>query len=242
MKGDRFQTTVGCEYDSKHCYVAFSLKYQTRGGHIHTLWTFRERYEGKTYSANIRLDRLAGKDVKFILEMSAYGSPTGDSAIWGNPVIVGKGVSNGTSTSGWNTYRDSIVPFSFMFPPDSTVDNSIKTIDLPYVAGTNLDGKYLVVNTSVADTSDCLTDKEDPSTPEPVKFGELEFMKQTGVGGHEENVQDWVAYSAKDPLEKTCVSLTFTLSYTIPEVSGNPEFNEAAESAVFEKIMSTFTW
>ena len=88
--GDRFQTTVGCEFGATSCYVAYRLDYQV-GSTIRTFWTFRERYEGWTYSANLDLSPLAGQEVKFILYMSAYGSPLGDRALWGNPVIVRKG-------------------------------------------------------------------------------------------------------------------------------------------------------
>ena len=95
--GDRFQTKVGCESGATSCYVAYRLDYEV-GGTTKTYWTFRERYEGLTYSANIDLTPLAGKDVKFILYISAYGSPTGDRALWGNPVIVRKGSGSPTVT------------------------------------------------------------------------------------------------------------------------------------------------
>ena len=89
--GDYFQTTVGCESGATSCYVAYRLDYKI-GNTIKTFWSFRERYEGLTYNANISLAPLSGKDVKFILYISAYGSPTGDRAIWGNPVITRKGI------------------------------------------------------------------------------------------------------------------------------------------------------
>ena len=89
-KGDRFQTTVGCELGATFCYVAYRLDYEV-GGTTKTFWTFRERHEGWTYDANLDLSPLAGKEVKFILYISAYGSPAGDRALWGNPVIVRKG-------------------------------------------------------------------------------------------------------------------------------------------------------
>jgi len=88
--GDRFQTRVGCEFGATSCYVVHRLDYEV-GSTIRTFWTFRERYEGLTYDANINLSLLAGQDVKFILYISAYGSPAGDRALWGNPVIVRKG-------------------------------------------------------------------------------------------------------------------------------------------------------
>jgi Ig-like domain from next to BRCA1 gene len=89
--GDKFQTTVGCEAGATTCYVAYRLDYKT-GGVVKTFWTFRERFEGLTYTANLNLAPLAGKDVSFILYISAYGSPTGDRALWGNPVILRSGI------------------------------------------------------------------------------------------------------------------------------------------------------
>ncbi|HKI54708.1 MAG TPA: NBR1-Ig-like domain-containing protein, partial [Anaerolineales bacterium] len=89
--GDYFQTTVGCEFGATSCYVAYRLDYKV-GNTIKTFWTFRERYEGWTYNANFSLAPLAGQEVKFILYMSAYGSPIGDRALWGNPVITRKGI------------------------------------------------------------------------------------------------------------------------------------------------------
>jgi hypothetical protein len=89
--GDSFQATVGCEAGATSCYVAYRLDYQV-GNSIKTFWTFRERYEGWTYNANISLAPLSGQTVKFILYISAYGSPVGDRALWGNPVITRKGI------------------------------------------------------------------------------------------------------------------------------------------------------
>jgi hypothetical protein len=90
QSGDRFQATVGCEFNAASCYVAYRLDYQV-GSTIRTFWSFRERYEGLTYNVNLDLSPLAGQSVRFILYVSAYGSPNGDFALWGNPVIVRKG-------------------------------------------------------------------------------------------------------------------------------------------------------
>jgi hypothetical protein len=87
QSGDRFQATIGCEYGYSACYVAYSLYYQIGSGTIRKFWTFRERYEGLTYKANLDLSSLANQDVKFILAVSAYGSATGDRALWVNPII-----------------------------------------------------------------------------------------------------------------------------------------------------------
>jgi hypothetical protein len=74
QSGDRFQATIGCEFGATSCYVAYRLDYEV-GGTIKTFWTFRERYEGLTYNANLNLTPLAGQDVRFILYISAYGLP-----------------------------------------------------------------------------------------------------------------------------------------------------------------------
>lgn len=89
--GDSFQATIGCDSGATSCYVAYRLDYEVNGA-IKTFWSFRERYEGLTYNANISLAPLAGQEVKFILYVSAYGSPSGDRALWGNPVITRKGI------------------------------------------------------------------------------------------------------------------------------------------------------
>src|SRR5688572_3647774 len=98
--GDRFQATIGCEQGATQCYVAYSLNYQIGNGPVKTFWTFREKYEGWTYNVNLKLDSLAGQDVKFILVVNAYGSPTGDRALWVNPIIsrVGAGGTPPTIT------------------------------------------------------------------------------------------------------------------------------------------------
>jgi hypothetical protein len=91
QSGDRFQTTVGCQAGATSCYVAYRLDYEVNG-FIRTFWTFREKFEGWTYDANLNLSPLAGQNVKFILYISAWGSPIGDRALWGNPVIARSGV------------------------------------------------------------------------------------------------------------------------------------------------------
>lgn len=95
QNGDRFQATIGCEYGATSCYVTYRLDYQIGSGPVRTFWTFRERYEGLVYNVNLNLSSLAGQDVKFILVISAYGSPVGDRALWVNPVIsrAGSGIT-----------------------------------------------------------------------------------------------------------------------------------------------------
>jgi Ig-like domain from next to BRCA1 gene len=96
QSGDRFQATVGCQAGATSCYVAYRLDYQV-GNTVRTFWTFREKFEGWTYSANLNLSPLAGQSVRFILYISAWGSPVGDRALWGNPVIARAGAAPPTT-------------------------------------------------------------------------------------------------------------------------------------------------
>lgn len=91
--GDKFQSIVNCAYGATGCYVTFRLDYQIGNGPINTYWTFREKYEGLYYRANIDLTPLAGQDVKFILAVLATGSSVGDRALWSNPVIARYGAT-----------------------------------------------------------------------------------------------------------------------------------------------------
>lgn len=91
--GDRFQATLSCAYGVTACYVKFRLDYQIGSGPITTLWSFREKTEGSVYRANVDLSSLAGQNVKFILRVDAYGSPTGDRVLWGGAKLARSGGS-----------------------------------------------------------------------------------------------------------------------------------------------------
>jgi hypothetical protein len=78
---------------------------------------------------------------------------------------------------------------------------------------------------------------------EDVTINNIQFFKETGAGVAAGNLYEFVAYSTKSS-NNTCVSLTFVLhSFN----SGNtnpptPEFDKAAESAIFDTIIKTFDW
>ena len=121
QNGDRFQATVGCQAGATSCYVAYRLDYQV-GSTIRTFWTFREKFEGLTYNANLNLSPLAGQTVKFILYISAWGSPVGDRAIWGNPVIVRPGATYPppvTGTPPTSTPTKTPGPVTVTVPPSA---------------------------------------------------------------------------------------------------------------------------
>ncbi len=134
--GDKFQATIGCETGATTCFVAYRLDYEV-GGAIKTFWSFRERYEGLTFNANIDLTPLAGQTVKFILYVSANGSPAGDRALWGNPVIVRKGSNVTPPPVVTATITKTPGPITPTVPP-SACDKVQYVADVNYPDGTVL--------------------------------------------------------------------------------------------------------
>jgi len=96
--GDRFHALISCQYKSYSCNVIFRLEYQIGGGNIKTLGQWNEVYEGKYYPVDIDLSPLAGNNVKFILLVTANGSPHQDNALWFAPHITRLGTMPPTST------------------------------------------------------------------------------------------------------------------------------------------------
>jgi hypothetical protein len=256
QSGDRFRSIINCEGGATNCYVAFRLDYQTGSEPIKTFWgPFLERYEGQYYSMDVDLTPLADKDVKFILTVLAAGVATGDRALWVGPHIYRGGTSSSPSTiptatinptTGWNTYQNNNYGFSFKFPPGSTATNQTNNgarILLPITAGTNLIEKYIDVAV-VEGANPCKTANPGGpvSTTETVTINGIQFLKETGAGAGAGNLYEFVAYSSMS--NNACATLSFVLhsanigNYATPP----PEFNKAAESAVFDLIIKTFDW
>jgi hypothetical protein len=146
--GDRFQSIVNCEYGATACYVTFRLDYQIDNGPVQTFWTFREKYEGLYYRADLDLSSLAGKNVKFILTVLSSGYASGDRALWGHPVIVRPGATvptatpiPGTPPTPTNTVPPSACSDKAAFVADVTVpDGSL------YTAGTTFKKTWRLKN------------------------------------------------------------------------------------------------
>jgi hypothetical protein len=250
--GDKFQTTVGCEFGAA-CSLTYRLDYMTASGFIGTFWTWREQNEGKYYNANIDLAPLAGRSVRFILTILATGSATNDRALWGSPRIVRAGGAPPTTTpvpptNNWLTYTNSTYGFQFKYPPQSELffetTNGV-LIRMPIAPGTNLMEKYLQmsVNENVNPCQSPLSDTSRPGSPtETVVFNGIPFFKQIGGDAGAGNLHEWVGYSTLK--NNACISMDFVLHSLAagafePPV---PEFDKAAESVVFAQVMSTFVW
>jgi hypothetical protein len=269
QSGDKFQSIINCEYGATSCYVTFRLDYQIDNNPIQNFWTFREKYDNLYYRVNIDLTPLAGKNVKFILTVLAYGSPTGDRAVWAAPIIArttptaatatGVVVPTATATtigptatataqfSNWLLYVNTKYAFQFKYPQGGQITNptdNSATISLPFTAGTNLIEKYISLSV-VENASTCsslLAGGGAVSTTQQVNINSIDFLKETGSGAGAGQIYKWTSYSTMKGTN--CISVGFVLhsanqgNYTVPP----PLYDEAAESAVFADIMSTFGW
>ena len=101
QSGDHFQSYVGCKYSGPaDCYVIFRLAYQIGAGPFTSLRTAAERVDGLVYRMDVDLSSLAGSNVNFILKVEAFGSASGDRAVWSAPRIVrGGSVTPGSMAS-----------------------------------------------------------------------------------------------------------------------------------------------
>jgi hypothetical protein len=86
--GDHFRSIIDCEYNAKNCNVRFQLDYIVDNGSIQTFAAWNEAYDNNWTKVDIDLTSLAGKNVRFILTVSASGTSNGDRAQWLAPRIV----------------------------------------------------------------------------------------------------------------------------------------------------------
>jgi hypothetical protein len=95
QNGDRFRTTISCEGGAMDCDITFRLDYQVVSSSdtwFHTFWSFIERSDGESYSADVDLSPLVGQEVKFALTVLSNGSTiTDDRALWIAPIIYRPG-------------------------------------------------------------------------------------------------------------------------------------------------------
>lgn len=264
--GDRFQTTVGCEFGAA-CYLTFRLDYQTASGFVGTFWQWREQNEGKVYNADIDLTPLAGRSVRFILTVLAAGTAANDRALWGSPRIARAGGApppatitpappTATSTTmpptptppdDWLTYTNTSFGFQFKYPPQGQIseeDFNALRMDLPFAPGTNLREKYLELR-AVEGANPCRgtsAGRSQVDSSETVVINGITFLKETGGDAGAGNIREWVAYSTLKG--NICISMDFILhslnagNFPTPP----PVYDKAAESVVFTQMMSTFGW
>jgi murein DD-endopeptidase MepM/ murein hydrolase activator NlpD len=148
----------------------------------------------------------------------------------------------------WLTFTNSKYGFQFLYPAQGQIlsgatDNYAR-INLPFVQGTNLTEKYLevIVAENANPCQSPLATQSMLETSETVVINGITFLKQTGQDGTAGHINKWTAYSTLR--DNVCVSLDFVLRAANPGVYTTPPplYDEAAESAVFGQIVSTYTW
>jgi hypothetical protein len=146
------------------------------------------------------------------------------------------------------TFTNSTFGFQFKYPPDSWIEtggtDTHTIIHLPFAPGTNLGTKYLemIVAENANPCQSPLATESHLETSETVVINGISFLKQTGEDATAGHINKWTAYSTSR--DNVCVSLDFVLRAANPGVFTTPPplYDEAAESAVFGQIVSTYEW
>jgi hypothetical protein len=86
--GDHFRASIACMDNSTNCYMQFRLDYRIGSGQVRTLASWLETYEGLARTIDVNLSSLSGKEVTFMLNVSARGNYQGDNGLWIRPRLV----------------------------------------------------------------------------------------------------------------------------------------------------------
>lgn len=175
-------------------------------------------------------------------------TPTATPTPTGMPVPTFTPTPVPTTTS-WLTFTNTPYGFRFNYPPQgqivSQADQNVR-IQLPFVPGTNLVEKYLdasvLVSPAVCKSPLGTGYPADAIQTSQVIINGINFLKESGADGAAGSLYQWTAYSTQR--DNVCVSLGFVLHSHNPGVYSTPPplFDEAAESAVFVEIVSTYAW
>lgn len=148
---------------------------------------------------------------------------------------------------GWPVFSSTVYHYQFQYPPEGQVGGAgegAAHISLPITSGTNLGEKYLDVSVTPNATA-CTSPFASGYAPgsfasAPVTINGIAFVKESASEAGAGNIYQWTAYSTLK--DGNCISLGFVLHSTNPgnHATPPPVFDEAAESAVFGEIMSTF--
>jgi hypothetical protein len=148
----------------------------------------------------------------------------------------------------WLTYENVECSFEIRVPPGSIItpgaDSDI--IGLPFTPGTNLSEKYIQITcrSGVVPCESPYAEGYAPGTlPVTLQdFNGVTFAVMQGGDAGAGNFYDWTAYSTTTG--SLCIDLSFML-HSLNAMNFDPpvpEYDVAAESAIFEEIMNTFGW
>ena len=85
---DRFTTTFGCMYDADGCDVRFKFGYlDDKGAYFDLLPPERQFNDANVHVVDMKLEKLQGKPIQFVLRVENNGSSNGDRAFWLYPTV-----------------------------------------------------------------------------------------------------------------------------------------------------------
>ncbi|MFZ5912261.1 MAG: NBR1-Ig-like domain-containing protein [Chloroflexota bacterium] len=203
-------------------------------------WMFKNA-SGALFGIGSQANKPWWVEIKVSGTAAATNTPTATTT---PPTPTPTATATQVTTANWNTYQNNKYKFLFKFPPGSIVTtqtDSAGRIFLPFTTGTNLLEKFLDVSV-VENANPCKTPTTGATSSQTVTINNISFLKEAGVTAATGNTYDFVAYSATK--DNACISLTFTLhsSDQANAATPLPSFDKAAESAVFDTIMSTFSF
>jgi len=151
-----------------------------------------------------------------------------------------------TVPADWLTFTNSTFGFQFQYPPQGQIqadsnDSNTRINNLPIVQpGTNLEHKFMDVLVGQNVTECKSLQVQDPGVT--VTINGIPFLKQTGAQGAAGSLFQMVEYSTLR--DGVCVNLEFVLQSHDPSFFPTPPpvFNYASETALFDQIVSTYTW
>ncbi|MBN1439086.1 MAG: hypothetical protein JW929_06725 [Anaerolineales bacterium] len=151
--------------------------------------------------------------------------------------------------AGWICHTNETYGFEVCYPPDSTFTTESaehSRIGLVFVEGTNLMEKWMDVDAREG-LAECASPQAEGYSAGSVDestqtINGMEFRIQSAEDAGAGNRWKWTGYSTEK--DGVCASLTGVLHYGNPMMYSTPppEFDLAAESAVFAQIVATFHW
>lgn len=235
VSGDQMDTNLSVTladniYPGQYVEVFVSGVAPGVSGHYQSFWKLRN-------ASGVQFGSGDSASNPFLLDIVVSG-----------PTVTPTLTSSPTVEPGWLVFANSKYGFQFLYPNQSQIEagrtDNYARIDLPFVQGTNLGHKYLEINVA-ENANPCRSPVAASSivnSSGTVTFNGLTFLKEIGGDAAAGNLYQFIAYSTLK--NNVCVSLSFVLHSLNP---GNfqtppPVFDYAAETAVFEQIVSTYTW
>ena len=147
----------------------------------------------------------------------------------------------------WLTFTNSTFGFQFQYPPQGQIqvgsnDGDTRINNLPIVQpGTNLTRKFMEVFAG-QNVTECKSPLPTQDPGQMVTINGISFLKQTGLEGAAGSTFQSVVYSTLR--DGVCVNLGFVLQSHDPSSFPTPPpvFDYATETALFDQIVTTYTW